>query len=886
MPAPWEKYGGTTQPAPPVVGDPIVRAAPTAPAPTPLQLEDQEMDRERLRLAQQAAARAAAGEQRAATTDAMGSESERTAGFLAGRVVNAVQRLSQAAKADPSASAPSLGVEAVRNIAGNSAANYITDPQHQQVRAAQIDILDAALTLGTGAAYTKEQLEGYREGYFPALGDDPSTIAAKRQALRSLIVNAQTKAGRAAPDIAGALAALDALETPQSDSAALPGGTDDSAEGLVGGVSYEGPNPANGPNIGPDGKPRVTGNDPGYAQFAAGLGNIVEGGVNNTIGLIATPINATINSAFGTNLETNLGAQLRQAMGLPYTDETTDAVQQALTGGISVAGAARAAGGRVAGMTGNALTEYGARPVMDGVTGGTAAFSGEMARQAGAGPVGQAAAILAGGAAPNALTGLRSAAGRAPADLDRGVVAAGQRAGVPVRLADAVPSRRGEVANLETSQRGGPIIQQGRAADSALIEQRVGDLGGEGAPLEPYALGQKVQRAGKGYIDRTRNQKNDLYTKAEQLAGGQRVVPDRAIAAVDQNIAELRASGEEANSAAISYLQGLRKDLSKPEGFSITEFQALRSSNRAKIKGDNALTSSDADRRLGNVVKEFTADATDQLPDAASSALDQADTFYAQRQDYIGTVLKNLLGTKNSPVPAERAAERLMAMTKGKGDYEKFARVWNELPPADRADTAATLAYGLGRKANGEFSPATLVKSLDPRTGINPRTARLIFGEDGARALSDLRVLSRAKTDVANSLNNSRTGTVVQRAAGGLKTLIMGGLGFSAGGPAGAIAAPIARDLMSKWGEERAARALMNPDFTKMLRQMPETTNAKVIDSYFKRMTVQAAKSPILANDVRSFQEALKSAANDNASLVRGAAASGNDETQQEDERP
>lgn len=836
------------------------------------------VEAERLRLAQEAADRAGRAEERAnrtearqAQADALGTESERTAGFLAGRLKDAAIRLAGTAKQSPDAQRPTLGVEAVRGVFGDTAANYLTDGDRQQVRAAQIDIIDAGLTLGTGAAYTKEQLEGYREVYFPKLGDDEATIASKREALRSLLTNAQTKAGRAAPDIEAALAALDALNSPAPTGANEAG---DEEEGLSGSVTYEGPNPANDPtNLGPDGKPRVTGNDPGYAQFAGGVGNIVEGGVNNTIGLLATPLNNTINAAFGTNLETNLGASLRQAMGLPYLDETTDAVQQAVSGGINMAGAASKLGARVAGNVGNALTAYGSRPVVDAVTGGTAAFSGEIARQAGAGPVGQAAAIVAGGAAPNALMGFARSAGRAPADLDRNVIAAGQRQGVPVRQPDAIPSKRGEMANIETTQRGGPIIQQARQSDNALIEQRTGNVAGEGSPLEPYPMGQKVQGAGKRFIERTRTQAGRLYARAQKLSGEQRIVPQKAIDAVDAQIAELKAAGESSNGALIAHFEGLKKDLSKAGGFSIEEFQGLRSAQRNKIKGDNALTASDADRRLGIVVKEFSADATDQLPDAASNALDAADSFYAQRQEFIGNVLKQVMGTRGNPLPAERAAERLMAMTKGKGDYDRFSRMWAELDPDEQADTAATIAQSLGRKANGDFSPATLVRSLDPAKGLNPRTARLIFGEDGARALQDLRTLAAAKTDTASALNNSRTGNMVNRAAGGLKTLILSGLGFSAGGVGGAVAAPMAMGLVSNWGQERAARALLNPDFTRMLKQMPEATNPKAIDGYFKRMTVQAAKSPILANDVRGFQDALRSSfANDNVNLGRAVA--------------
>jgi len=84
-----------------------------------------------------------------------------------------------------------LGLEYLARVANPA--------ERQIIEAAQMDMLDAALTLGTGAAYTREQLEGYRTSYFPQLGDDPRTINAKSQRLNNLVNAAYEKAGRAAP---------------------------------------------------------------------------------------------------------------------------------------------------------------------------------------------------------------------------------------------------------------------------------------------------------------------------------------------------------------------------------------------------------------------------------------------------------------------------------------------------------------------------------------------------------------------------------------------------------------------------------------------------------------------------------------------------------------
>jgi hypothetical protein len=61
-----------------------------------------------------------------------------------------------------------------------------------------MDLLDAALTLGTGASYTKEQLKGYSSSYFPKIGDSPKTIKDKEARLANIVEAAKLAAGRGA----------------------------------------------------------------------------------------------------------------------------------------------------------------------------------------------------------------------------------------------------------------------------------------------------------------------------------------------------------------------------------------------------------------------------------------------------------------------------------------------------------------------------------------------------------------------------------------------------------------------------------------------------------------------------------------------------------------
>ncbi len=128
------------------------------------------------------------------------TEGERTAGFLSERLNNSLNQLKTVTGEKPSAASPNIKAEAVKFFTRSDYLKNLTNPEaRQQVEAAQYDILDSALTLGTGAAYTREQLESYRQSYFPQLGDKPKTVADKAKRLEGLLDAAYKKAGRAAP---------------------------------------------------------------------------------------------------------------------------------------------------------------------------------------------------------------------------------------------------------------------------------------------------------------------------------------------------------------------------------------------------------------------------------------------------------------------------------------------------------------------------------------------------------------------------------------------------------------------------------------------------------------------------------------------------------------
>lgn len=132
------------------------------------------------------------------------------------RMDNALKLINEIGAKNPGATRPGVGTSLL-NALPEGVANYIRPEDRQRVEAAQLDALDAALTLNTGAAYTREQLQGLSRSYFPQPGDDPKTVAEKQARLASQVETARLRAGP------GGSAMADAAQARGAQPAAQPG---------------------------------------------------------------------------------------------------------------------------------------------------------------------------------------------------------------------------------------------------------------------------------------------------------------------------------------------------------------------------------------------------------------------------------------------------------------------------------------------------------------------------------------------------------------------------------------------------------------------------------------------------------------------------------------
>jgi hypothetical protein len=149
-------------------------------------------------------ARQAAAAERAdrLAQDKKPTEGEKKTATLAGRLEGALGDLN---KISTSAQTPEIFPSLLQKLSfvpgAEMVAGKVSSSERLRAEAAQLDALDAALTLGTGAAYTSEQLKGYAKAYFPQIGDTPDVIQDKNNRFARIVTLAREQSGAAGKSI-------------------------------------------------------------------------------------------------------------------------------------------------------------------------------------------------------------------------------------------------------------------------------------------------------------------------------------------------------------------------------------------------------------------------------------------------------------------------------------------------------------------------------------------------------------------------------------------------------------------------------------------------------------------------------------------------------------
>ena len=771
---------------------------------------------------------------------------------------------------------PPLAREGAQAVLPEGVVNTFTDPARQQAEAAQKDFIAATLRYESGAAIPPEELETQRRIFFPVAGDRKETVELKAKLRENVLEALRLGAGDAAPDVS---AIADETVRHQLEQRIARG---DSPQDTIKWLAAIGRPPtedqvdrifANAGNTDPRVMPpQEDSSDAHLRSLGVGARGVAQG-VGDVMNLASSPFIHGVNAVTGSNYNPDMGEAIPDALGLPEARNNTERVVQAAnrggTAGLTFAGAARGAARYATGAVQNALTRFGSAPLTDAAAGASGMTSGELARQAGASPVVQGAATLAGGAAAlPAASRVNALMNRQP-PVSTALTRAGSEEGVAVNRAMADPNAQQRVTAVGKTMVGGRMMQRDNRKVGEQIEGRVRQLGRNGQPLEPSVAGQTVERAAERAIETTGKDAKRLYDRAEKASGGVKVPPRNSNTIIDEMLTKLSETAE-TNKAEITFLQGLKKDFGKD--LSVGALRDIRTTLRKKIsKGE--LTFGQNEKRVLDIMDAAADDIANGLANSgkrgAAAMFRRADKMYAERMDFIKGTLQKVVGGRNAHFPPEKIIANLKAMASPKGDAAGLGKTMRSMDPDEQADIAATLAEALGKNPDGEFSTAFLVKHLQKL----PRAARVnVFGPQGARSLDNLETLAREHKRVSHALGGSPTG-VANDYRSALLNLVFGGgtwIGTGSGAKglavaAGGLAVKAGRDVMN-------ARLLMSTDIQGWLQSAPRTQSPGAINQHFDRLKAIATRHPALAPEIEQLQQSMMRAANENT--MRGAAAS------------
>lgn len=446
------------------------------------------------------------------------------------------------------------------------------------------------------------------------------------------------------------------------------------------------------------------------------------------------------------------------------------------------------------------------------------------------------------------------------------VIQAAQAEGLTLRQPDARPSLRDAYGGAEAGAKSGPQIQRALAEDNQQIAGRVQQVAGQGSPKEGYALGETVQQAVGNRKEAMRDEASALFRRVGLQAPNFKATPDNVARTIDDKIAGIQATTPDGNEAQIAFLGKIKSNFEKT-GVSVESLQANRDLVRSQMKQDN-LSYSPKEVEMLEVIDQAAIDLENGLRNsgngAALSTLQNANRKWREYSDFKKQVVRTISGNNNSPVSPEQAATRLLSMVKKGGDSDKFARIFNTMSNDEKNDFRALIAEQLGSNTKGDFSLDFLAKNLTAKK-TNLKTLREVFGPDGFRSLMNIQKVARAKVDATSGFNRSNTARAQNNEPAGLKDLIMrafgAGGGFTVGGIGGAVAGAAAPSLISSLGQKRAARMLLDTDFSKWLANMPNARNPNAINAYFKKLDKIAPQGSVISADIILFKDYLRQAA-------------------------
>lgn len=465
-------------------------------------------------------------------------------------------------------------------------------------------------------------------------------------------------------------------------------------------------------------------------------------GVTGLAGIVIDPVTRLANIALPGTAQIptmqQATAQVLDAAGFPQPRDAVERMVNQAIQGVSGAGG-MAAAGRVAQTAAAPVTrEVGrmlaAQPVAQMAGGAGAGAAGQAVREAGGTPGGEIAASLLGGVAGGAAAARAMAPSRAPATAPKvqPIVEEAGRRGVPVMTSDVVPpetfigkaaQRLGERIPIAGT---GPLRAEQQQARIDAVRNVLRDFGADDAANLSDDIMKDLATKRSAEIQKYANSKKEVINR---LADKGTVPVPRALAAIDDQIADLTRRRTEGSDEAIQRLQQIKTDVQDRDLFQI---EAYRQDELAKIfMDDPARPMSIAARDAGEkAMRAIYGPVREDMIDFIKKTGERRDVdkfmVANKRLNETANELK-MASLKSVLKSGEQTPEVVNRLLFGQKPSE-IRQLYSGLTPAGRANARASILAQAADKAKFElqdgtkmFSPEKFsaeIKRLQPQIGV------------------------------------------------------------------------------------------------------------------------------------------------------------------------
>ena len=619
-------------------------------------------------------------------------------------------------------------------------------------------------------------------------------------------------------------------------------------------------------------------------ELGLGTRATIEGGAS-LVGIVYDPLKEIVN--LGSKIAGGKGditsyrnqiSSILDDIGLPEPEITSERVASAITSGMSAGGGSVGIAKKLAqvltGLGQKVAQIMAAAPASQVIGGGTGAGSGQTAAELGYNPVVQIGASLIGGLAGGKVANVKTTP---ITQTVKNTLKDAETAGVPVLTSDVRPPTTFASRWLQKTTESIPIVGTGgvRSAQQELRGEAVQDLArGFGVNLGDdvdiiSTVTQDLLRRRGSQLTKYTGQKSSVIN-SEQLKNAGVVNVDRAIAAIDQEIAKLSPMRSKDANQVLERLRDWRSSLlgettaKGPNGkmFAVNEGQSLQTIELLRKQLGESFESADlgsiknlGEKALKNIYGPLREDMRSFIQNFGSkNDIKKFDTANARLSELAGELDNGLFKRVLSKGDVTPETISSMLFSKKPSDLKLL---FKNLDPAGQAHARTAIITKMFKdsvNANGGVSPDVFknqIKKMSDQLGI-------FFNERDLQSVEGLgRVL--ALTQRASQANlMPPTGAMLQiPVIGGLLTQTFGGVGAGvvAAGSLGAIArvveSPAVRNILIKLPKVKAG----SPQEAELLKRLDDIV---IRESYFERDgeaidDVTASDSPALQSLINNM---------------------------------